>query len=117
MIKQQIVSLFTNRSWLRSRKDHIYHVILIQFRYLVDHQILSLDWSALELNAEDDHRQYERSKAMDKLEDQTVYLNIAFDSSSSCLKIIMSDRKIAADVDIDEYGFEVVSDQRIISVL
>ncbi len=52
---------------------------------------------------------------MDKLEDQTVYLNIAFDPSSPYLKIIMSDRQIAADVDIDidEYSFEIVSDQRI----
>ena len=52
---------------------------------------------------------------MDKLEDKTVYLNIAFDPSSPYLKIIMSDRQIAADVDIDidEYSFEIVSDQRI----
>ncbi|MFT5211571.1 MAG: hypothetical protein ACI9CE_003310 [Flavobacterium sp.] len=109
----KVVSLFANRSWLRFRKDHIYHVTLIQFRYLVDHQILSLDWDALGLSEEDDYRQSERSKAMDKLENQYVYLNIIFDPSSPSLKIIMSNQQIAADLDIDEYDFEHVNGQRI----
>ncbi|MFT7684898.1 MAG: CheY-like chemotaxis protein [Candidatus Azotimanducaceae bacterium] len=109
----KVVSLFANRSWLRSRKDHIYHVALTQFRYLVDNQILSLEWDELGLNFEDDQRQSERSKAMDKLEAKFVYMSIIFDPESSSLKMIMSNQNIDSETILDEYRHEVVNNQRI----
>jgi len=109
----KVMDLFANRTWLRSKKDQLYNTVVTQLRRLIDLQILKADWQALGLEDEDEHRQIERLKLMDKIEDCPIFLDIWYQPEKSLLQIVVSDHFQQPKSDLVEYKSEIIDAQKI----
>ncbi|MBL4682386.1 MAG: serine/threonine-protein phosphatase [Pseudomonadales bacterium] len=109
----KVMDLFANRTWLRSKKDQLYNTVVTQLRRLIDLQILKTDWEALGLEDEDEHRQIERLKLLDKVKACPIFIDIWYQPETSILQIVVSDHVQQTKSDFIEYKSEIIDAQKI----